>query len=178
LRGIVKRGDAEPKAPGARYTREEKRSAAGGGETAPVRGYLGPGEEIQLESRPHGMALALPLARAVVIALVGGALVVFGPRSSWVFAAAGVVVLAAGATLALAAVWRWDRTKLVLTTEKLFVVYGVARRRAAAVRLARVPAIEVEQSLLGHLLGYGTVIAGDLEIPYVPSPRDVCRLAR
>jgi uncharacterized membrane protein YdbT with pleckstrin-like domain len=143
-----------------------------------VRGYLEPGEEIQLESRPHGIALALPLTRAVVVALVGGALVVFGPRFAWALAAIGVIALGGGAILALAAVWRWDRTKLVLTTEKLFVVYGVARRRAAAVRLARVPAIEVEQSLLGHLLGYGTVIAGDLEIPYVPSPRDVCRLAR
>ena len=133
---------------------------------------------MQLESRPHGIALARPLARAVAVALIGGALVVFGPRSSWALAALGAIVLGVGALLAFAAVWRWDRTRLVLTTEKLFVVYGIARRRAAAVRLARVPAIEVEQRLLGHLLGYGTVIAGDLEIPYVPSPRDVCRLAR
>ncbi len=143
-----------------------------------MHGYLEPGEEVQLEARPHGIALALPLARAVAIALAGGGLVVFGPRSSWALAAVGVLLLAVGAIFALAAVWRWDRTKLVLTTEKLFVVYGIARRRAAAVRLARIPAIEVEQSLLGHILGYGTVIAGDLEIRHVPHPGDVCRLAR
>ena len=143
-----------------------------------MRGYLEPGEEVQLESRPHGIALVLPLARALVLAITGGALVLLGPRSSWGLAAVGAFLLGVGAMLALSAVWRWDRTKLVLTTEKLFVVYGVARRRAAAVRLARISAIEVEQSLLGHILGYGTVIAGDLEIPYVPSPRDVCRLAR
>src|SRR6266545_3317901 len=30
---------------------------------------------------------------------------------------------------------------------------------------------EIEQSVLGRLLGYGTVVAGDLEITHVPEPR-------
>ena len=64
----------------------------------------------------------------------------------------------------------------MVTTEKLFVVHGTVRRRAAAVRLARLGPVEVEQSLLGRLLGYGTVIAGELEIPYVPAPRELARL--
>jgi membrane protein YdbS with pleckstrin-like domain len=64
-----------------------------------------------------------------------------------------------------------------VTTEKLLVVHGIARRRAAAVRFARVGPVEVEQGPVGRLLGYGTVIAGDLEIPYVPDPRRVGRLA-
>ena len=69
--------------------------------------------------------------------------------------------------------WRWERTRVVLTTEKLFVVHGTLRRRAAAIRLDRVATIEVEQSLLGRMLGYGTLSAGELEIPFVPQPRDV-----
>jgi hypothetical protein len=44
------------------------------------------------------------------------------------------------------------------------------------VRLARTRTIEVEQTLLGRLLGYGTLIAGNLEIPYVREPRRVCGL--
>src|ERR1700756_5467694 len=39
---------------------------------------------------------------------------------------------------AVAAVWRWDRTRVVLTGERLFVVHGTIRRRAAAVRLEKV----------------------------------------
>jgi hypothetical protein len=31
--------------------------------------------------------------------------------------------------------------------------------------------VEIEQGLLGRLLGYGTVVAGDLEITHVPEPR-------
>ena len=88
----------------------------------------------------------------------------------------GALLLTLAAALALMAVWRWDRTHVVLTSEKLFIAYGLAQRRAAAVRLERVGAVEVEQSPVGRLLGYGTVIAGNLEIPYVPRPGEICRL--
>jgi uncharacterized membrane protein YdbT with pleckstrin-like domain len=140
-----------------------------------VRGYLAAGEHVRLEARPHGAALARPLAPALVLAFGGAALVLFGARATWGVALVGALLLAAGAVVALVAVWRWDRTHVVLTDEKLFVAYGLAQRRAAAVRLERV-AVEVEQSLLGRLLGYGTVIAGNLEIPYVPRPSEICRL--
>src|SRR5437660_1555442 len=68
---------------------------------------------------------------------------------------------------------RIDRTRVVLTADKLFVVHGTLRRRAAAVRLEKIQTVEMEQSLLGRLLGYGTIVAGDLEISCVASPRDV-----
>ena len=139
-----------------------------------MRGYLDPGETVRFEARPHTAALVRPLSRSLLLALVGGVLVGLSPPWLGVL---GAILLGAGALLALRAVLRWDRTSLVVTTEKLLVVHGVARRRAAAVRFERVGPVEVEQGLLGRLLGYGTVIAGDLEIPYVPDPRRIGRLA-
>jgi uncharacterized membrane protein YdbT with pleckstrin-like domain len=139
-----------------------------------MRGYLEEGERVRFQARPHSVALARPLVRSVALALGGGVMVGLGPAALGV---AGVLMLVLAALLALAAVWRWDRTSLVVTTDKLLVLHGIARRRGAAVRLARVGPVEVEQSLFGRLLGYGTLIAGDLEIPYVPDPRRVCRLA-
>lgn len=139
-----------------------------------VRGYLEPGERVRLEERPHAAALARPLGRSLGLALAGGILVLVAPAS---LGLVGALLLAGGAVLALAAVWRWDRTQLVVTTDKLFVVHGIAQRRAAAVRLARVGPVEMEQSVLGRIFGYGTVIAGDLEIPFVPDPDRVCSLA-
>jgi uncharacterized membrane protein YdbT with pleckstrin-like domain len=139
-----------------------------------VRGYLEPGEEVRLEERPHAAALLRPFARSLVLALAGAILVAAAPTS---LGLVGAIVLAVAAILALAAVWRWDRTQLVVTTDKLLVVYGIAQRRAAAVRLARVGPVEMEQSVLGRLLGYGTIFAGDLEIPFVPDPGRVCSLA-
>jgi hypothetical protein len=140
-----------------------------------VHGYIAPGERVRLEARPHGAALVRPLAPAVALALAGGALVVFGSPWAWGIGVAGALFLVSAAAVAFVAVWRWDRTEVVLTDEKLFVAYGLAQRRAAAVRLERV-AVEVEQTTLGRLLGYGTVIAGNLEIPYVPRPSEICRL--
>ena len=78
------------------------------------------------------------------------------------------------AVLAFATVWQWDRTSVVLTSQKLFVVYGIVREHVAGVRLDTVP-VEIEQGLIGRALGYGTVVAGELEIPHVPQPRDVYR---
>jgi uncharacterized membrane protein YdbT with pleckstrin-like domain len=129
------------------------------------------GEAVRLETRPHGIALAGPLARAAPSVAGGSFLVVLGTPRLWPLGALGALLLALGALAALRAVLAWDRTRLVLTSERLFMVYGVVRRRAAAVSLARAGAIEVDQTLLGRALGYGTIVAGELEIEYVPGPR-------
>ena len=129
-------------------------------------------EHVFVDQRRHGIVLVRPLARALLLAALG----VIGLSLGWPASLAGSVLLVAAAAFALAAVLRWDRTHVVLTTEKLFVVHGLLHRRAAAVRLAKVSTVELEQSLLGRLLGYGTVVAGELEIECVPRAREVSAL--
>jgi uncharacterized membrane protein YdbT with pleckstrin-like domain len=131
-------------------------------------------EHVFLDARRHGIVLVRPLSRAVALAVLGAV----GFAIGWPLSLAGATLLVAAAAVAVAAVWRWDRTHVVVTTEKLFVVYGVVHRRAAAVRLAKVDTVELEQSLLGRLLGYGTVVAGELEIRCVPRPGELCGLVQ
>jgi uncharacterized membrane protein YdbT with pleckstrin-like domain len=126
-------------------------------------------ERVCLDERRHAVVLALPFARALGLAAVGVGLMAIG----WPASILGVALQAVGAAIALRAVWRWEQTRVVVTTDKLFVVHGTLRKRAAAVRLARIGAVEIEQGLAGRLLGYGTIVAGDLEIEYVPKPRQV-----
>jgi uncharacterized membrane protein YdbT with pleckstrin-like domain len=109
-----------------------------------------------------------------VLAAAGLALVVVG----WPFSVGGVVLQVLAAAIALHAVWRWERTRLVVTDEQVFLVQGTFRRRASSVPLARVRDISVEQTLVGRALGYGTLVAGGLEIRYVPDPGDVWALVR
>jgi uncharacterized membrane protein YdbT with pleckstrin-like domain len=129
-------------------------------------------ERICLDERRHVVVLAAPLLRAAALAGLGIGCMAIG----WPASILGVLLQTLGAAIALRAVWAWEQTRVVLTTEKLFVVHGTLRRRAAAVRLSRLGAVEIEQGLLGRVLGYGTIVAGDLEISYVPEPRRVYSL--
>jgi membrane protein YdbS with pleckstrin-like domain len=127
------------------------------------------GERICLDERRHVVVLAGSFLRALGLGLIGIGCMAIG----WPASIAGVLLQVGGASIALRAVWKWERTRVILTTEKLFVVHGTFHRRAAAVRLSRLGAVEIEQGLVGRLLGYGTIVAGDLEIDYVPEPRRV-----
>jgi hypothetical protein len=133
-----------------------------------------PEEHVFLDARRHGVVLVRPLSRALALAALGAG----GFAIGWPLSLAGAALLVVGAAVALVGVWRWDRTHVVVTAEKLFVAHGVVRRRAAAVALRSLGAIEVEQTLLGRLLGYGTIFAGDLEIRCVTKPSEVCGLVQ
>lgn len=131
-----------------------------------------PEERVCLEARRHGVVLAPALARAVVLAASGGIML----TQAWVLLGPGALLVVLGALTLLRAVWRWESTRLVVTTEKLFVIKGSRRRRSTAVRLRTLQTLEVEQSLPGQLLGYGTIVAGPLEFDHVPRAKRVYRL--
>jgi uncharacterized membrane protein YdbT with pleckstrin-like domain len=129
-------------------------------------------ERVCADLRRHGVVLAQPLAQAVVLGLAGFLLLF----AEWPVPVVGASLAGLAAVFALAAVWRWDTTRVVITTEKVFLVDGVLRRRASAVLLRTVRDVGVEQSLAGRALGYGTLHAGPLEIDYVPQVQQVCEL--
>jgi uncharacterized membrane protein YdbT with pleckstrin-like domain len=129
-------------------------------------------DEIYFDARPHGVVLARPLGRAAALALAGAALLAL----PWPAQLPGAALVAIAAAVLLRAVWRWERTRVVVTAEKVCVVDGTLRRRSTAVRLRSVENLELEQTVAGRLLGYGTLVAGPLEIDHVPAPRDVYRL--
>jgi uncharacterized membrane protein YdbT with pleckstrin-like domain len=117
-----------------------------------------------LEAHRHGIALARPLLRALLLALAGAACFL----APWPpVGVVGAVLLGLAAVFAVVGVARWDRTHLSLTGSTLVVEHGLLRRRSASVSLNGT-VFEIERPLLGRLLGYGTVVAGELEIDCVP----------
>ena len=129
-------------------------------------------DQVCLDERPHAVVLAWPFVKAGAVGALGAGLALVG----WPVSIVGVVALAVAAAIAFRAAWRWERTRLLVTTEAVVVVHGTLRRNFSVVRLSRIGHVELEQRLLGRLLGYGTVIAGELEIPYVPRPQRVAGL--
>jgi uncharacterized membrane protein YdbT with pleckstrin-like domain len=118
----------------------------------------------RIEAHRHGIALARPFLRALLLALAGVACLL----APWTaVAVVGVVLLALAAWIAVVAVARWDRTHLAVTGSALVVEHGLLNRRTASISLNGT-LFEVERTLLGRILGYGTVVAGELEMDYVP----------
>jgi uncharacterized membrane protein YdbT with pleckstrin-like domain len=130
-------------------------------------------EEVYLDARLHGAVLARPIARSAMLVLLGvvALIVPFTPA-----AVVGALLIAAGAFFTLRAVWQWERTHFVVTTEKVYLLNGTVHRREKAVRLKTLEAVEIDQSLVGQLLGYGTVVVGPLKVRHIPHPGDVCNL--
>jgi len=117
-----------------------------------------------IEAHRHGIALARPLLRALVLALAGAACFL----APWPVAAVlGAVLLGIAALVAVLGVARWERTHLSMDANMLVVEHGFLRRRSASVSLHGT-VFEIERTLPGRILGYGTVIAGELEIDCVP----------
>jgi len=117
-----------------------------------------------IEAHRHGIALARPFLRALVLALAGAACFL----APWVVVAAvGASLMALAAFIAVVAVVRWDRTHLALTGNALVVEHGFLSRRTASISLNGT-VFEVERTLFGRILGYGTVVAGELQMDYVP----------
>jgi uncharacterized membrane protein YdbT with pleckstrin-like domain len=129
--------------------------------------HAAPQERVCFDVRRHGVVLMRPFLWASTLLVVG----LFLMALPWPVPVAAPLVMGIGAVSAIAAVWRWDRTRFVVTTEKVFLVEGVTRKRAAAVRLRGLRSITLEQSLWGRMLGYGTLHAGPLEVEHVPSAR-------
>ena len=117
-----------------------------------------------LEVHRHGIALARPFSRALALALAGAACFL----APWAaVAVAGAVLLALAALIAVVAVARWDRTHLAVTESAFVVEHGFLRRSSASISL-KGTVFEVERTLPGRILGYGTVVAGELEMECVP----------
>ena len=130
-------------------------------------------EQVYLTARRHGIVLARPLLRSGALFLIGVALF---SLPGVVAGGVGALFVTVASLFVVRAVWMWERTRLIVTSEKVYVVRGTLHRRAKAVRLQSVDAVAVDQSLMGQLLGYGTVVLGPLAVGHVPAPKQVCSL--
>ena len=142
------------------------------------------GEEVVVEFRSSGRLLVAPILLLVALA----ALVALGvARLHGSQRAVGVdLVLAAGALAALWAVLRWLRWRskvIAITTERVLLVEGIARKRTDQVTLSRITEVHVDQRFVDRLFGRGAVIleleqSSPVVIDGVRRPDALARLLR
>lgn len=92
--------------------------------------------------------------KAVVVLALGLALlVVLGPGARWV----GGAVVVVGLVLLVPPLVAYRTTEFGVTNKRVIVKTGFIRRHTLELLLRQVEAISVDQSLMGRLLGFGSI---------------------
>src|SRR5471032_433486 len=122
---------------------------------------LQPGETIKAVGRLHWIVFV----RGFLLALIGAALLLYGYKTqaagrgdvASVLVIVGTLFLLVGAVLWLNA-WfhRWI-TEISVTTHRVIYKTGFIRRHTVEMNMDKVEMVDVDQSLMGRLLGFGTI---------------------
>jgi hypothetical protein len=140
-----------------------------------VNRYLLPQERSVITVRMHPAALAGPLI------LAGGGLL--AARKLTNRSARPDVVWGAYLLVSLYSLYRvaaWPVTYLAVTSERMVLIRGLISRTAAAMPLDKVTGLTLRRTVLGRLLGHGTLIAdcpgrrqAFRKLRYVPYPEQL-----
>jgi uncharacterized membrane protein YdbT with pleckstrin-like domain len=124
-----------------------------------VHSVLQPGETVKVIGRLHWIIYL----RAFFVLAVGGAVIVYSrqpqtePETARLLFFAGWTIVAAGGLLLFGAWFRRMMTELSVTTQRVVYKRGFIWRRTVEMNLDKVETVDVEQTIGGRLLGYGTV---------------------
>jgi uncharacterized membrane protein YdbT with pleckstrin-like domain len=121
-----------------------------------VNRVLQPGETVRHVSRVHWIVY-LPGVALCLVALIGfGGLAREGPNT--VLHGVVIVVLGVG-LLSIASAWfrRWT-TEIAVTDRRVIYKRGFIRRHTIEMNMDKVESVDVNQSILGRILDYGTII--------------------
>jgi uncharacterized membrane protein YdbT with pleckstrin-like domain len=139
------------------------------------RRLLDDDEDLVLELRPHWWFFAGPAATVVASIVVAAAIASAGAHEIVQVPFIGVAV--AAAAWLVARYVRWATSGVVLTSERLILVRGIAGRRSSELPLVRVAGVHVRQRLSDRLLGAGELVVTSApdgatrNVTHVPRPR-------
>jgi uncharacterized membrane protein YdbT with pleckstrin-like domain len=130
-----------------------------------VERHLISGEAVQYQTRLHWIVMLGHLLVALLLDAAAVALLIFYSRVRGNPDAHGEILLwvAVGALVISAIVFaigaiRRNATEMALTNRRVIVKTGLTTRRTLELVLGRIESIVVEESTMGRMLGYGTVI--------------------
>jgi len=119
---------------------------------------LQPGEQIIHRAELHWLVYG----RAVLLLAVAAAVALAALRAPddlrGVLDYAALAVLVLAILVALAAAIRRTSTELVVTNQRIIFKRGVISRHTVEMNRSKIESVDVDQSLLGRMLDYGTVV--------------------
>jgi uncharacterized membrane protein YdbT with pleckstrin-like domain len=117
-----------------------------------VEEHLLPGERVQHRAHLHKIVFLGPAALSTLILL--GAVLAFSQG----FNAAGGIALLAAAVPLVSAYIPFASSEFAVTDKRVIIKVGLVQRRTLETMLGKVEGIGVDQTVLGRMLNFGTII--------------------
>jgi hypothetical protein len=131
-----------------------------------VESNLVPGETVIYQTRLHWIVmLGHVFAGCLLLGLPGLILLYYSYSHSAMDAnarhlteAGGVALLACGAVVILMGLVRRNATEMAVTNRRVVIKTGLMSRKTIEMLLNKVESIEVSETAMGRMLGYGTIV--------------------
>lgn len=131
-----------------------------------VDSNLVPGETVIYETRLHWIAmLGHILVGCLLLDLPGAVLIYYAlsengmeTRDARLMLGGGVALLICGAVGILIGMVRRNATEMAVTNHRVVIKTGLIGRKTVEMLLNKVESIEVSETALGRMLGYGTIV--------------------
>ena len=122
-----------------------------------VESSLTPGDEVVVAGRLHWIIYRAPFSVSLLACGVIAAAAWLGQLGLWLWRWPALVLLALAMLMALrASVHRWS-TEYAVTRQRVVLKTGFIRRQVTEFPTARVESVQVDQGILGRILGFGDV---------------------
>jgi uncharacterized membrane protein YdbT with pleckstrin-like domain len=122
-----------------------------------VNSVLQPGETIKVIGRLHW----INYIKAFLLLAIAGALLLYGMQDAnkvqRTATYIGWLVLAVAVVMLLADWFKRQMTELSVTTHRVIYKTGFLRRHTVEMNMDKVETVNVDQSITGRILGYGTI---------------------
>ena len=132
-----------------------------------VATIVGPGEHVVYTGKVSLMAIMSSLIGGLLLIALGVGLAFFHP--------VGALACVLGVIFIAAALIKRASTELAVTNRRVIAKFGFIRRSTVELNLAKVESIRVEQSVMGRIFNYGSIIVTGTgstmdPIPFISNP--------
>jgi len=130
-----------------------------------LRSNLIPGEQVIYQTRLHWIVMLGNLILGCLLLAAGAGLLYYATVQAGFEAATvrvmqgtGIALIVAGLIVFLVGLAKRSATEMAVTNRRVVVKTGLASRRTIEILLNKVESIEVSETTMGRLLGYGAII--------------------
>jgi uncharacterized membrane protein YdbT with pleckstrin-like domain len=119
------------------------------------------GESVQYRAPLHWKVAFVPMSVAAVLVLIGTLIFLQGslyPDVAIVLRVIGGMLLVAAVIRAVGVWILMSSAEFAVTNKRVILKTGFVRNKTAEMFLAKVESVGVDQSVLGRLLGYGSIV--------------------